>query len=453
MELHKACSSKGKALWLWGGMSFLALVSGRSLPGVLRIGARQMVEGSPVFDAVGAMKNSTAEQLAANNKPSPSSGSSSSTSNYIWIYAVGFGSALFLIITISLIAILYLRHKRKPTAVSPWKQGMSGQLSRVFETSLTRLKREEVEAACEDFSNIIGSSTDSVVYKGTLANGTEIAATSIRVAAANWTSQSELCFRRKVEALARMKHSQLVNLVGYCSEEDPFTRILIFEYASNGTLHDHLHNKESEHLDWATRMRVVMGTACALSYMHHELNPPASHLNFDTTSIYLTDDYAAKVANFGVTKMTLAKTERQRTRWLGFRAVGNDDTESSDRQSPDFESNMYSFGVFMLEVITGRLPQSEHTGSLVDWANEYLTDAKMVWYMVDPTLKSYNHDELVALCKIVTVCLSSRSRRPSMRKVTSMLSDALKMTPESAAPKSTALLWAQLELQDDTTES
>ena len=156
MELHKACSSKGKALWLWTGMSFLALVSGRSLPGVLKIDARQMVEGSPLFDAVGAMKNSTAGQLAANDKPSSSSGSSSSTSNYIWIYAVGFGSALFLIITISLIAILYLRHKRRPTAVSPWKQGMSGQLSRVFETSVTRLKREEVEAACEDFSNIIG---------------------------------------------------------------------------------------------------------------------------------------------------------------------------------------------------------------------------------------------------------------------------------------------------------
>jgi hypothetical protein len=69
--------------------------------------------------------------------------------------------------------------------------------------------------------------------------------------------------------------------------------------------------------------------------------------------------------------------------------------------------------------------------------------------MVDPTLKNYNHDDLVTLCKIVTMCLASRNRRPSMRKVTSMLAEVLKLSAESVGPKSTALLWAQLELQDD----
>lgn len=435
-SVNFAKPTKQQALWLVGAFFRLAnSVSGRTLQE-----SAGMAQSLPNVPPESPSSSSTLM----------STSTSSSSGSHAWIYVVGFGSALFLIVTISVVAVLYLRLKRRFTAVSPWKQGMSGQLQRDLDTAVPLLKRQEVESACEDFSNIIGSSSDSVVYKGTLSNGQEIAATSIRVAATNWTPSSELSFRRKVEALARMKHPHLVNLVGYCSEEDPFTRILVFEYASNGTLYDHLHNKESEHLDWATRMRVVMGAAYGLTYMHHELVPPASHLNFDASSVYLTDDYAAKVANFGVAKTPLARQERQKSGWLTQRSsIGYDDIEGSDRHSPDFESNMYSFGVFLLEVITGRQPQSELTGSLVDWANEYISDPKMVWYMVDPTLKNYNHDDLVTLCKIVTMCLASRNRRPSMRKVTSMLAEVLKLSAESVGPKSTALLWAQLELQDD----
>nr|PNR62256.1 hypothetical protein PHYPA_000680 [Physcomitrium patens] len=77
----------------------------------------------------------------------------------------------------------------------------------------------------------------------------------------------------------------------------------------------------------------------------------------------------------------------------------------------------------------------------------------MMWYMVDPSLKLYNHDDLVALCKIIQLCLASKNRRPSMRKITNMLTEVLKLSPEMVGPKSTALLWAALELQDDNPES
>lgn len=401
--------------------------------------------------ASGRALHETTRRLAAIEPTASVNDGKENSKTKLWIYLAGSGSALFLVILISASAIAYFRHKRRSTAVRPWKLGMSGQLQRVFETTAPLLKREEVEVACEDFSNIIGSSSDNVVYKGTLTNGTEIAATSMRVSVDSWSTQKELSFRRKVEALARMKHPHLVNLVGYSSEEEPFTRILVFEYASNGTLYDHLHNKESEHLDWATRMRIVMGTAYGLSYMHHELVPPASHLNLDSTSIFLTDDYAAKVANFAVSKMSMVRSDRQKP---SFRSVIGYDDSDADRHSPDFESNMHSFGILLLEVISGRVPHSELTGSLVEWANEYLNDPKMVWYMVDPSLKSYNHDDLVALCKIVSLCLASRNRRPSMRKVTTMLAEVLKLAPETVGPKSSAnLLWAQLELQDDDTNS
>ncbi|KAG0560624.1 hypothetical protein KC19_9G000600 [Ceratodon purpureus] len=451
-------SSKKIRVWLLTGIFILAAsVSGRVLQEA-RIGAtypRRLMstDTGPHF----ARKLEDSYAVAQSSGSANMTDASESLGKHVdkaWILVAGFGSALFLVIAISVSAIAYFRYKRRSTAVSPWKQGMSGQLQRVFDTTAPLLKREEVEVACEDFSNIIGQSSDNIMYKGTLPNGTEIAATSMRVSVENWSTAKELSFRRKVEALARMKHPHLVNLVGYSSEEEPFTRILVFEYASNGTLHDHLHNKESEHLDWATRMRIVMGAAHGLAYMHHELVPSASHLSLDASSIFLTDDYAAKVANFGVSKMSMTTTNRgQKNSWLAPRVIGFDDSEGiSDRHSPDFESNIYSFGVLLLEVISGRIPQSELTGNLVDWANEYLSDSKMVWYMIDPSLKTYNHDELVALCKIVSVCLASRNRRPSMRKVTSMLAEVLKLTPESVGPKSTALLWAQLELNDDNSD-
>lgn len=132
----------------------------------------------------------------------------------------------------------------------------------------------------------------------------------------------------QIDTLSRINHKNFVNLLGYCEEEEPFTRMMVFEYAPNGTLCEHLHGnfsettmeckscssiwgstlygsninvtlcwsvKEVEHLDWGARMRIIMGTAYCLQYMHHDLNPPVAHTNLTSSAIYLTDDYAAKV--------------------------------------------------------------------------------------------------------------------------------------------------------------
>lgn len=137
-----------------------------------------------------------------------------------------------------------------------------------------RYSRQELEVACEDFSNIIGSSPDSVVYKGTMKGGPEIAVISLCIREEHWTGYLELYFQREVNGnfpmatacknlqtdscpnlliftyainaiqvadLARLNHENIGKLLGYCREDTPFTRMLVFDYASNGTLHDHLH--------------------------------------------------------------------------------------------------------------------------------------------------------------------------------------------------------------------
>lgn len=423
----------------------IALVSGR-VSGTLRVS-----------------ENGGESHVADGNVPaSPLATVQSNANAVLWMNALLIVTAVLLVLAIVILLLMIRRvHLRRRNSLLPetrWRPGMKTSLP--FVTTCPFLKRAELEAACEDFSNIIGSSSDGVLYKGTLADGTEVAVTSIRMSAADWSANSELSFRRKVEGLTRMKHKHLVNLVGYCSEEQPlFTRMLVFEYASNGTLSDHLHNnpKELEPLDWATRMRVVMGAAYGLEYMHHDLTPPCSHLNFDANAIYLTDEYAAKLANFGIARMVSEKrnsfdASSRCTSWMGCKvSAGYGDEWESDRHCPSFESNVYDFGVFLLQTITGRPPYLDKQGSLVNWAQEYLYDPKLMALMLDPELESHNGEELAALCKVAGMCLSSKEfNRPSMRKVSHMLAEALKMTPEAASMKASPLLWAQLSILDDT---
>ncbi|KAF5939809.1 hypothetical protein HYC85_020976 [Camellia sinensis] len=95
---------------------------------------------------------------------------------------------------------------------------------------------QELEVACEDFSNIIGSSPDNLVYKGAMKGGPEIAVISLCIKEEHWTGYLELYYQREVADLARLNHENTGKLLGYCTESKPFTRMLVFEYASNGTL-------------------------------------------------------------------------------------------------------------------------------------------------------------------------------------------------------------------------
>ncbi|KAL0305621.1 UNVERIFIED_CONTAM: protein MALE DISCOVERER 2 [Sesamum radiatum] len=139
-----------------------------------------------------------------------------------------------------------------------------------------KLNRDELETACEDFSNIImvheGVAT---LYKGTLSSGVEIAVASTAVASAKqWSKQAELAFRKKIDSLSRVNHKNYINLIGYCEEEEPFTRMMVFEYAPNGSLFEHLH--------------VV-------------------HANLASKEIFLTDDYAAKASTYLNDKTTISQ--------------------------------------------------------------------------------------------------------------------------------------------------
>ncbi|KAG1338045.1 inactive receptor-like serine/threonine-protein kinase [Cocos nucifera] len=342
-----------------------------------------------------------------------------------WLILGSIGGASLLLVVFAMYFLCY--RASKVVTVMPWRTGLSGQLQKAFVTGVPLLRRSELEVACEGFSNIVGSLSDCTLYKGTLSSGIEIAVTSTMVTLANdWLEQYEAHFRKKISSLSKINHKNFMNLLGYCEEEEPFTRMLVFEYAPNGTLFEHLHIKEAEQLDWAARLRIAMGIVYCLGYMH-QLSPPVVLRNLNSSSIYLTEDYAAKISD------------------LGFSDLKKEHESASD--GLDQESIVYKFGIILLEIISGRLPFSQDDDLLVLWASGYLSGKRSLEDMVDPTLRSVREEVVSALCEVIRSCINPEPKeRPTMTEVASQMRLITAMPPDEATPKLSPLWWAELEI-------
>ncbi|QCD76865.1 serine/threonine kinase [Vigna unguiculata] len=344
---------------------------------------------------------------------------------------------LLLLLVIIIIILLYIWRKRAAKVIRPWKTGISGQLRKAFITGVPKLDRGELETACEDFSNIVVDGyAGCTIYKGTLSSGVEIAVVSTLVTSSkNWSKSMELRYRKKIDTLSRINHKNFVNLIGYCEEQEPFTRMLVFEYAPNGNVFEHLHVADLERLDWSARIKIIMGIAYCLQYMHHDLNPPLAQSNLTSNMIFLTDDFSAKVAE--VTFRHIVSPENS-----------GDSKKSDDGPSEEnIETNIYNFGELLLEIISGKLSYSEEHGNLVDWAATYLNEKTNLKDLVDPTLQCFKENELNCICDVIQDCIQPDEKlRPTMRDVTSKLREVLGLSPEQVVPRLSPLWWAELEI-------
>ncbi|CAK8565977.1 unnamed protein product [Lathyrus sativus] len=361
---------------------------------------------------------------SSSNQRNPNSSNRKQHSVIIWSTLGGFS---FLVLVSFTVFICF--RSSKVVTVKPWTTGLSGQLRKAFITGIPSLKRAELVVACEDFSNIIGSLEDETIYKGTLSSGVEIAVVSSAVASSEkWSKNLQTQFRKKIETLSRVNHKNFVNLIGYCEENKPFTRIMVFEYAPNGTLFEHLHIREAEHLDWRMRTRIAMGISYCLDHIH-QLTPPIAHKNLLSSSIYLTEDYAAKISD------------------LSFCTDEVDAKKSSEKTSvEEIKDNVYSFGVILFELITGKIPYAVENGFATDWAAEYIR-GQPLRELVDTNMKFLNDDEIEKWSEVINNCVDpDPDKRPSMKEVTCKLKEITSMEPDGATPKSSPLWWAEIEI-------
>ncbi|XP_073002252.1 probable LRR receptor-like serine/threonine-protein kinase At1g63430 [Typha latifolia] len=310
--------------------------------------------------------------------------------------------------------------------------------------NVLKINRQVLDVACEDFSNIIGSSSETVVYKGTMKAGPEIAVISLCISQDYWTSSLELYFQKEVADLARLNHGNIAKLIGYCKECDPFSRMLVFEYASNGTLYEHLHYGDGSQLSWPRRMRIALGIARGLRYLHTELQPPFAIAELTSSAVYLTEDFSPKLVDFERWRTVLSKPG------MNSGCIVNGGSfysfmHSRQRRYMDVQANTFAFGIILLELISGRPPSCKDRGCLVDWALKYLEHPQEIGKIVDPELKNVGPETLSIICSAVSLCIEPEpTKRPSMHIITAILEGM--DTSVGAILKDSPLAWAELAI-------
>ncbi|XP_004302449.1 PREDICTED: receptor-like serine/threonine-protein kinase ALE2-like [Fragaria vesca subsp. vesca] len=281
------------------------------------------------------------------------------------------------------------------------------------------LSYKELEEATNKFSeaNVMGRGGFGVVYRGVLRDGTMAAIKMLH----REGRQGERAFRLEVDLLSRLQSPYLVELLGYCA--DQHHRLLVFECMHNGTLQDHLHSRNHQQpLDWGTRLRIALDCAKALEFLHERNIPSVIHRDFKCSNVLLDENFRAKVSDFGLAKMASDKINGQvSTRVLG--TTGYLAPEYASTGKLTTKSDVYSYGVVLLELLTGRVPvdtkrpSGEHV--LVSWALPRLTNREKVVQMVDPALKGqYSKRDLIQVAAIAAMCVQPEAEyRPLMADV------------------------------------
>ncbi|GKV31597.1 hypothetical protein SLEP1_g40274 [Rubroshorea leprosula] len=332
--------------------------------------------------------------------------------------AVG-GSVLLLL---SLIAGVYaFRQKRKAERASLESNPFAHWDVKKSNGSIPQLKGarcfsfEELKKYTNNFSeaNDIGSGGYGKVYKGTLPSGELVAIKR----AQQGSMQGGLEFKTEIELLSRVHHKNVVDLLGFCFEQGE--QMLIYEYVPNGSLYETLSGKSRIRLDWSRRLKIALGAARGLTYLHELANPPIIHRDIKSTNILLDQSLTAKVADFGLSKL-ISDTEKGHVTTQVKGTMGYLDPEYYMTQQLTEKSDVYSFGVLLLEMITGRRPieRGKYIVREVKMAMDKTKDLYSLRQILDPSIADTSLKGLEKFVDLAMSCVEeSGADRPTMGKV------------------------------------
>ncbi|KAJ8758998.1 hypothetical protein K2173_003236 [Erythroxylum novogranatense] len=290
---------------------------------------------------------------------------------------------------------------------------------RLHGSSVYTLKEME-EATCS-FSddNLLGKGGFGRVYRGTLRSGEVVAIKKMELPPFK-EAEGEREFRVEVDILSRLDHPNLVSLIGYCA--DGKHRFLVYEYLPNGNLQDHLNGIREAKMHWPLRLKVALGAARGLAYLHSSssVGIPIVHRDFKSTNVLLSEKFEAKISDFGLAKLMPEGQETFVTaRVLG--TFGYFDPEYTSTGKLTLQSDVYAFGVVLLELLTGRravdLNQGPMDQNLVLQVKHLLNDKKKLRKVIDPDMRrtSYTMDSIAMFANLASRCVRGEStERPSM---------------------------------------
>ncbi|KAF3338458.1 putative protein kinase [Carex littledalei] len=288
---------------------------------------------------------------------------------------------------------------------------------------------------------LIGEGSYGRVYRAVLSDGQAAAIKKLDPTA---SQEPDSDFTAQLAMVSKLKHEYFVQLLGYCLEDS--NRILIYQFATLGSLHDTLHGRKGVQgaepgpvLTWNQRVKIAYGAARGLEYLHEKVQPPIVHRDVRSSNVLLFDEYESKMADFTLTNQSPDTAARlHSTRVLG--TFGYHAPEYAMTGQLTQKSDVYSFGVILLELLTGRKPV-DHTmpkgqQSLVTWATPRLSEDK-VKQCIDPKLNNEYPPKAVAkLAAVAALCVQYESDfRPNMTIVVKALQPLLvKATQEQQTP-------------------
>ncbi|XP_076948236.1 serine/threonine-protein kinase PBL34-like [Bidens hawaiensis] len=230
----------------------------------------------------------------------------------------------------------------------------------------------------------------------------------------------------EVNYLGDLIHPNLVKLIGYCIEDDQ--RLLAYEFMPRGSLENHLFRR-SLPLPWSIRIKIALGAAKGLAFLHEEAKRPVIYRDFKTSNILLDAEYNAKLSDFGLAKDAPEGDKTHvSTRVMGTYGYAAPEYVMTGHLTA--KSDVYSFGVFLLEMLTGRRsmdknrPNGEH--NLVEWARPHLGERRF-YKLIDPRLEG--HFSIKGAQKAAQLAARCLSRDPKVRPLMSEVVESLKPLP------------------------
>ncbi|CAA2981998.1 wall-associated receptor kinase-like 8 [Olea europaea subsp. europaea] len=341
------------------------------------------------------------------------------------ILGVGLGSGIGLLLLLSTSFWLYKFHKKRKIGKRKQKffKRNGGLLLKQISSAEGILEKtriftsKELETATDHFneSRILGKGGQGTVYKGMLSDGKIVAIKKSISINENQVGQ----FINEVVMLSQIVHRNIVKLLGCCLETE--VPLLVYEFISNGTLFDHIHDESDEFpFSWNLRLKIAVEVAEALAYLHSATSIPIYHRDIKSSNILLDEKYIAKVVDFGISMSIAVDQTHQTTLVKG--TFGYLDPEYFQSSQFTEKSDVYSFGVVLIELLTGQRPISlDRMGEQRSLATSFLLcmeEENLETLLDTQVLQQGSREEIIAVAKVAQRCLNlNGKKRPNMKEV------------------------------------
>ncbi|XP_027349673.1 probably inactive leucine-rich repeat receptor-like protein kinase At5g48380 [Abrus precatorius] len=353
----------------------------------------------------------------------------SSKSNTAVIAGAAVGGVTFAALGLAVGLFFYVRHvsyrkKEEDPEENKWARSLKGTKGikvSMFEKTISKMNLSDLMKGTNNFSksNIIGTGRSGTVYNAVLEDGT-----SLMVKRLQESQHSEKEFLAEMGTLGTVRHRNLVPLLGFCMAKRE--KLLVYKNMPNGNLYDQLHPaSDGCNMDWSLRLKIAIGAAKGLAWLHHNCNPRIIHRNISSKCILLDVDFEPKISDFGLARLMNPIDTHLSTFVNGeFGDLGYVAPEYTKTLLATPKGDIYSFGTVLLELVTGekathvaKAPET-FKGNLVEWVTQLSSNSKLHDAIDESLIGKGVDQELFQFLKVACNCVTAVPKeRPTMFEV------------------------------------